>query len=322
MGTSDVVDGIISRIDDLQRRWKVPAFLWGVQKKYSDDRGGYLSALITYYGFLSVFPLLLAAFTVVAYVLQGDQSAIKSLENHVGSYPIVGPAARQLQGKSLHGQPFALVIGLVGLVWGAQGLAQAAQFTMEEAWNLPNRERAGFVPRTLRSFGWYAVFGLGVVISTFISSIGAWLNWAGGDILSTLAAVVFDVGLFIVCFWVVTPPGIAVRDLVPGAAAAGVAWAILTGVGVGLVHLLAHSNSLYGTFTPVLALLGFIYLMARISILGIESNAVRARKLWPRSLTAANLTPADLVQLEQLAGKEERVKPERVQVEMNQVEMK
>ncbi len=306
----------VTLIDDLQRRWKFTAFLWAVQKKYSDDRGGYLSALITYYGFLSVFPLLLAAFTVVAYVMSGDHSAIASLESHVGSYPIIGPAARQLQGKSLHGQPFALVIGVLGLIWGAQGLAQAAQFTMEEAWNQPNKNRPGFLPRTLRSFGWYAVFGLGVVVSTFISSIGTLLHWAGGDILSTLLAVLFDVGLFVVSFWILTPESVAVKDLAPGAAVAGTAWAILTGIGVGLVHMLAHSNSLYGTFTPVLALLAFIYLMARISILAIEANVVRIRRLWPRSLNNENLTAADLTQLEQLAGKEERVRPEQVRVEM------
>ena len=306
----------VTLIDDLQRRWKFTAFLWAVQKKYSDDRGGYLSALITYYGFLSVFPLLLAAFTVVAYVMSGDHSAIASLESHVGSYPIIGPAARQLQGKSLHGQPFALVIGVLGLIWGAQGLAQAAQFTMEEAWNQPNKNRPGFLPRTLRSFGWYAVFGLGVVVSTFISSIGTLLHWAGGDILSTLLAVLFDVGLFVVSFWILTPESVAVKDLAPGAAVAGTAWAILTGIGVGLVHMLAHSNSLYGTFTPVLALLAFIYLMARISILAIEANVVRIRRLWPRSLNNENLTAADLTQLEQLVGKEERVRPEQVRVEM------
>jgi uncharacterized BrkB/YihY/UPF0761 family membrane protein len=287
-----------------------------VQKKYSDDRGGYLSALITYYGFLSIFPLLLAGFTVVAYVLSGDQSAVRSLENHVGSYPIIGPAAHQLAGKSLHGQSLALIIGVLGLIWGAQGLAQAAQFTMEEAWNLPNKNRLGFVPRTIRSFGWYAAFGLGVVISTFISSIGTWMHWSGGPALSTLVAVVFDIGLFTVSFWILSPPGVGVRDLLPGAVVAGNAWAILTGVGLGLVHLLAHSNSLYGTFAPVLALLGFLYLMARISILCIEANVVKARHLWPRSLNNENLTAADLTQLEQLAGKEERIPPERVKAEV------
>lgn len=311
------MDRVISSIDGLQRRWRVTAFLWAVQKKYSDDRGGYLSALVTYYGFLSVFPLLLAAFTVVAYVLSGDHSAIATLESHIGSYPIIGPAAHQLQGKSLHGRPFALIIGVLGLIWGAQGLAQTAQFVMQEAWNQPNKDRFGFVPRTLRGFGWYGAFGLGVVVSTFVSSLGSWLNWAGGDILSTLVAVLFDIGLFLAAFWIVTPTDVAsVRELLPGASVAGVAWAILTGVGIGLVHLLAHANSLYGTFTPVLALLGFIYLMARISILCIEANVVRSRRLWPRSLTNENLTSADLAQLEELAGKEERVKPEQVEVRM------
>ena len=95
-----------------------------------------------------------------------------------------------------------------------------------------------------------------------------------------------------------------------------IAWAVHPGVGLGLVHLLAHSNSLYGTFAPVLALLAFIYLMARISILAIEANVVRARHLWPRSLSNEDMTSADLIQLEQLAGKEERVKPEQVQAEM------
>lgn len=307
---------IVRWVDGRQRRWKVTAFGWSVQKKFSDDRGGYLCALITYYGFLSIFPLLLAAFTVVAYVLKGDHSAATSLESHIGSYPIIGPAAHQLQGKSLQGSPLALVVGVLGLVWGAQGLAQSAQFCMDEAWNMPNRVRPGFVSRLKRTLTWYGVFGLGVVISTFLSSLGKIFHWAGGPVFSTLVAVVFDAGLFLVLFWILTPPGIAVRDLAPGAVAAGAAWAILTGIGVGLAHLLSHTNALYGAFAPVLALLAFIYLMARISILAIEANVVRARHLWPRSLTSENLTPADLRQLEQLAGKEERIKPEKVEVQV------
>lgn len=307
---------IVRLLDNFQRRHPATSFGWAVQKKFGDDRGGYLCALITYYGFLSVFPLILAAFTVVAYTLQGDQSAVKALESHIGSYPIIGTAARQLQGKTLHGSPIALVVGVLGLIWGAQGLAQAAQFTMDEAWNTPNKDRPGFVSRVGRSFGWYAVFGTGAVVSTFISSLGSVFHWAGGPILSTLVAVVFDAFLFLLSFWILSPPGVAVSTMAPGAAVAGTAWAVLTGVGVGASHLLAHSNALYGTFAPVLALLAFIYLMARISILAIESNVVRAHHLWPRSLTNDDLTPADLRQLEDLAGKEERIKPERVQVQM------
>lgn len=314
MGRSTHVNGVVERIDSLQRRWRPTAFLWAVQKKYSDDRGGYLAALVTYYGFLSIFPLLLAAFTIIAFVLSGDKSAASSLEAHIRSYPIIDKIAPGLTNGTLHGSTVALVVGVLGLIWGSQGLAQAAQFTMDEAWNIPNKTRPGFVPRTVRSFGWYGVFGVGVLIATSVSSLGQALHWAGGDALSTAASIVITVGLFVLSFWILSPRGIAIRDLVPGAVAAGVAWAILTGVGVRLAQMLAHSNPAYGSFATVLGLLALIYLNARITIYCIEANVVRAKRLWPRSLTSSNLTEADLRQLDQLAGKEERVEPEEVEV--------
>jgi YihY family inner membrane protein len=310
------VERIVDWIDSRQRRWRPTAFLWAVQKKYSDDRGGYLSALITYYGFLSVFPLLLAAFTVIAYVLSGDKSAAESFHRHIQNYPIVGKIAPGLDNGTLHGSPFALVVGILGLLWGSQGLAQAAQFTMDEAWNVPNRIRPGFVSRTARSFGWYAAFGLGVLVATTVSSLGPALNWAGGVVLSTAASIVVVIGVFLLSFWILSSPGVAVRQLIPGAVAAGVMWAVLTRVGVSLANRLAHSNPAYGSFATVLGLLALIYLNARITIYCVEANVVRARRLWPRSLNTKNLTKADLRQLEELAGKEERVPPEEVKVKV------
>lgn len=310
------MDKLVQHLDRLQRRYRVVAFLWAVQKKYSDDRGGYLSALITYYTFLSIFPLLLAAFTVVAYVLAGDRSAVDSLEQHVGSYPIIGTAAEQLRGKSLQGSPIALVFGVAGLIWGAQGLAQTAQFTMDEAWNVANKERPGFLPRLGRTFAWYTLFGLGVLVSTFVSSVGSWRHWSGGPALSTLAAFVIDIGLFCASFWILSPRGVAVKDLLPGAVVAGAMWSVLTGVGVGLAHNLAHTNALYGTFAPILGFLAFIYLTARITILSIEANVVRLFHLWPRSLNNKDLSAADRRQLASLVAKEERVEAETVQVDV------
>jgi len=308
------VNGVIQRIDETQRRSRPASFLWAVQKKYSDDRGGYLAALVTYYGFLSIFPLLLAAFTVIAYVLSGDKSAAHSLQSHIQSYPIIDKIAPGLSKGTLHGSPLALVVGVVGLIWGSQGLAQAAEFTMEEAWNIPNKTRPGFVSRTLRSFGWYGAFGILALIATSVSSLGKAFHWVGGPILSTALSFLVDVVLFLVSFWILTPSKIPFRQLVPGAIGAGAAWAILTGVGVSLTSKLAHTNPMYGSFATVLGLLALIYLNARITIYCIEANVVKARRLWPRALTSENLTEADLRQLDQLAGKEERIEPEEVHV--------
>jgi YihY family inner membrane protein len=304
-------------LDAFQRRHRVTAFVFAVQKKYSDDRGGYLAALIAYYGFLSLFPLLLAAFTVAAYVLAGDQGAIRTLEQHLGTYPILGTAISELDGKQLHGSPLALIVGVLGLVWGATGLAQAAEFTMEEAWNVAQRDRPGFLPRMLRALGWYALFGLGIVASTFLASLGSLLGWSGGIVLSTLLALVGNVALFVASFWILSPHGVPVRRLLPGSVVAAVIWTILTGVGIGLTHRLAHANALYGSFAPVLGLLAFLYLAARVTIYAIEANVVRAERLWPRALTDHTLTPADLAQLANLAKRQERVNDEVATVKVD-----
>jgi YihY family inner membrane protein len=306
---------MLDKLDALQRRYKVTAFLYGVVKKFGDDRGGNLAALVTYYGFLSIFPLLLAAFTVVAYALSGDQETIRTIERHVGSYPIIGPAATELEGEHLKGSVIAIIAGVIGLVWGAMGLAQVAQHAMNRAWNVPERDQAKFLARLLRGLAWYVVFGVGMVATTFVASLGAVFKWSGGPTLSALLALLLNVGLFVLSFRILSPPVAPVRDLVPGAVFGGVMWTFLTGIGIGLAHKLAHSNSLYGSFAPVLALLAFLYLTARLTLYGIEANVVKAQHLWPRSLTKKDLTPADRAQLEGLAKREERVDEQSVEVE-------
>jgi membrane protein len=58
-GLSGLVNRIIARADRLQREHGVLGFPYAVVKKYGDDAGGRQAALITYYGFLSVFAVLL-----------------------------------------------------------------------------------------------------------------------------------------------------------------------------------------------------------------------------------------------------------------------
>jgi YihY family inner membrane protein len=296
----------VDKLDAFQQRYRVTAFAYGVQRKYSDDRGGFLAALITFYGFLSIFPLLLAFFTVAAYVLAGDHHAIQTIERHLGSYPVLGQAFTELQGRRLQGSPVALIVGVVGLILGGMGLAQAAEHTMNEAWNIPIRDRLGFVPRMLRGLGWYVLFGLGFVATTFVASLGSLLGWAGGPALSALAALTLNVALFLASFWILSPPVASLRRLLPGAAFAALVWTVLTGVGIGLTSRLAHSNTLYGSFAPVLGLLAFLYLASRVTIYGIEANVVYAHRLWPRSVTQRQLTPADERQLTNLTRREER----------------
>src|SRR5215831_2517047 len=71
-GLSGLVSRIIAWADRLQREHSVLGFPYAVIKKYGDDEGGRQAALITYYGFLSIFPLLLLGVAVLSRVLSDN----------------------------------------------------------------------------------------------------------------------------------------------------------------------------------------------------------------------------------------------------------
>ena len=128
-----------------------PAFVVGVVKKYGDDRGSQLAVLVTYYGFLAMFPLLLVFVTVLGYVAHDDPGLRHDLlDSALADFPIVGQELRRNVGV-LGGNGVALVIGLLAVVWGSLGVAQIAQHAMAQVWNVPGARRPGFVPRLVRS---------------------------------------------------------------------------------------------------------------------------------------------------------------------------
>ena len=116
----------------------------------------------------------------------------------------------------------ALAAGLIGLIWGATGLARAVQFTMDQAWNVTNHHRRSFAHRTLIGLGWYIVVGLGIVTSIVVASLGSVLGWAGGLVLSTLLALLVNVALFLLSFRIVSPATVTCWNLLPGAGFAAV----------------------------------------------------------------------------------------------------
>src|SRR3954447_12411292 len=96
--------------DRYQRRHAGLAIPFAVVKKFGDDQSGNLSALIAYYAFFSLFPLLLVFVTVLGFVLEGNPDAQKAvLDSALRQIPIVG---EQIRAGSLHGSGLALVIGL------------------------------------------------------------------------------------------------------------------------------------------------------------------------------------------------------------------
>ena len=69
-------EGAAQAFDRYQQTHRVPAVAMAVVKKFGDDQAGNLAALVAYYAFFSLFPLLLVFTTILGFVLSGDQSAL------------------------------------------------------------------------------------------------------------------------------------------------------------------------------------------------------------------------------------------------------
>ncbi len=288
---------ITERLDRFQRRHPGAGFPLGVLYKYFDDSGGYLAALITYYAFVSLFPLLLLLSTILGLVLAGDthlqQQVVKSA---LSQFPVIGEQLKQP--KRIGGGAAGLIIGVLGALYGGLGVAQAVQYAMNTAWTIPRNSRPNPLKARARSLLVLATIGLSLIGTTALSTLGTTglgsLGWVA-KVLVIIASVAVNGVVFVLLFRIATARELSVRDVAPGAAAAAIAWQLLQTFGVAYVaHIVRNASATNGVFALVLGLLAFLYLTSVIVVLCVEVNVVRIDRLHPRSL----LTPfTDNVQL-------------------------
>jgi membrane protein len=303
----------VRRLDRFQQTHKGWAIPMAVIRKFANDQAGNLAALIAYYAFFSIFPLLLVLTTVLGFVLQGDSHFARSIENSIiGRFPIVGS---QISGHALKGKVSALIIGLLGSLWGGLGVTNAAQNAFNRVWAVPFKDRPNYFQARLR--GLLLIMSLGVMfvvsvaITGFVTAIGGPLVLVGGYVLSLL----LNFGLYAAAFRFLTAVTVPNRCLWLGAAIAAVFLEILQLVGgIYVKHVVSHASNTYGTFATVIGLLVWLHLIAQFTLYAAEINVVVVRKLWPRSLFGPPDEPADQETLRALAKVEERHEAEQVDV--------
>ena len=310
------VERVIRRVDKAQQHHKVPAFAFGVVKKYGDDNGGVLVANLAYSSFVSLFPLLLVLVTTLGLVAANDPAVKKDVLDAVAKqFPLIG---QQLAGN-VHAlrrsSIIGLIVGLLVLIWGASGLAQAGLFTMAQVWNLPGPARPGYLQRLGRAVAFLGVLGLGVILTTLLAGLDAFGHRAVPvAVLLELLAALANVAIYFIAFRVLTPKGVPSRKLVPGAVTGGIAWTLLQTLGTYLVHHYLRSDSVYGVFATVLGLIAWIYLAVEITVYAAEINVVLARRLWPRTIVQPPLTEADRASLALQALQNQRREEQHVEV--------
>jgi len=278
---------VVDRVDRFQRRHPVLGFPLAVAWKFFDDSGGYLAALLTYYGFISLFPLLILISTILSVVLVNNPDLQQRIiESAVRQVPVVGDQLGDP--KSLSGGPVGVIVGSAASIYGALGVGNALQYAMNTIWSVPRNSRPNPLLSRGRSLLIVPVGLLLVVATTAIATIGATYDLGAANNWLVLAAtIVLNTGILYLVYRI----GVGAaerRHLVAGSVVAAVLLQILQSYGVVYVgRVVRDASATNSVFGFVLGLLAFIYLAALILIVGAEINAVFAKRLYPRAL----LTP-------------------------------
>lgn len=288
--------GPVARFDAYQRRHRWVGFPVAVLYKFVDDQGAYLTALLAHYAFISLFPLLLIAATVLGFVLQNDPLLQERLiDAALDQVPVLGAEVGE-QIRSFGGSGVGLAVGIIGTLYGGLGVGQAGQNALNVMWSVPRNARPNPVLARLRSLGLVAVFGTGVLATSVFTLVA---GFAGDDLLNAAliipASMAANALLFAVLFRYGTAAPVRLRTVAPGAVLAGVLVHLLQLFGVFLLSsTIGRASALYGFFGIALGLVAWMTVQAGVVVFCAEIDVVRTRKLWPRAL----LTPfTDSVEL-------------------------
>lgn len=273
----------IRRFDRFQQRHTPLAVAVATIKKFGDDRAGGWAAMVAYYAFFSLFPLMLVFVTVLGYALSGDPALMRSVRNSVlMSFPLIG---QTLSTNSLRGSAPALIAGSALSLWAGLGVTGAARNALDHVWAVPTDERAGFLRSRLHGLLTIATLAVLFVVSSAAS--GATSGGLGGDVLLVLGIIVsllLNLATFLLSFRLLCSEEIGWRRLLPGAALAAVLWEVLQLLGGVYIGHFKHNTNVYGTFALVLGVLAWLHLGAQMTLLCAELNTVLADRHWPRRL--------------------------------------
>src|SRR5690242_17985217 len=298
---------MMAALDGWQRQVRWVGVPYAVVKKFGDDNANLLVVALAWYGFTAIFPLLLVVVTLLGFI--GAQSIGAGIIGTLHEFPVIGSSFNPASRSALHGSTLGLVIGLAGLLYGAQGVTQTAQQAMATVWNIPQIQRTGFLPRLGRSLAGLCTIGGAFVINALVTGYAAGGTTSYAIRIPVLAGLLaVNAGLYFASFTLLTATAIGPRGLLPGAVAGAVAFTALITVGTGLVaHQLSNASATYGTFGAVIGIVAFLLLLAKISMYAAELNPVLARKLYPRALPMIDdLTDADRRVLGDLVHAERR----------------
>jgi len=290
------VAALVRRLDAAQRHRRALAVPLAVVRKLSEDQGSNLAALVSYYFFFSLFPLLLVFTTVTGFFLADDpELRVRLLDSAMGNFPVIGQDLEQNIGD-LGGSGRTLAVGLLVALWAGLSAGTAMQNAMNILWDVPWIERPTNVTRRLRSLTTVLAFGIWLVVSVAVATVATRLpNVIGlAWLVGTFGTLAPNIAIFAWTFRHLPARKPSWRTVAPGSVVAGVVFTGLQAFGAVYVNrVVVGASNTYGTFSIVIGLLAWLYLQAQVAVAATALNVTLDDHLWPRSLSADDETDAD-----------------------------
>lgn len=267
------------RVEKARARYGLVDVVVRTFKRFSEDDGGVYAAALTYYVFFSMFPLLIFATAVLGFVTQAYPNVEKDLlEEGLSSFPLVGSIIQadvlaDIRRAAGSLAAFSVVLALYS--------GSGAVVSLGHALNKIHRveEEGNFFVKRLDALKWLGLFSLMVLGSLVVSGWARWVPGWGATIVSLVLGLVLNVTIFATAFKFLPRMQRTWSEVAPGAVIAGAIFELLKWFGTVYLSRGAETrNATFGAFATAAGLLVASYLLAQITLLTAEVNAVLAER--------------------------------------------
>ena len=274
-----IVDRVKSRIAEVREERPAVDHVLRMQSQYGDSKASQQAGAVTYFGFLSVFPVLALAFFVVGYVAKVYPDAQDTLVDAIKSmFPgLIGSGDNKLNIEDIQDSAAtAGIIGVIGVLYSGLGWLSALRDALIAVFALPDREQPSFVMGKLRDLITLAIIGFVLLFAVAFTGLvsgfsdrllewvglGAELGWLV-TLLTIVLGLLANAVLFFAMFRLLAAPDIPLRAMMSGALLGAVGFEILKQLSTLLIRS-TQSNPAFQVFGLALILVVWINYFSRV----------------------------------------------------------
>ncbi|MAT07090.1 MAG: hypothetical protein CL424_18815 [Acidimicrobiaceae bacterium] len=264
------------KVTEFRRRSRPVDVIVEVLDGFRRHLTGRNAAVLTYYGFLTLFPLFLAASTILGFVLESrPEWRDDLLDSAVDSVPFIGD---QIAAGEISGSWIALTVGLAGAMWGSLKAFVGVQSAYDDTWEIDVDDRASGGKQRVRALIGLAAIGGSQVGNVTLAAI---VDRAGlpaiGRIALIAGGLAINLVVVVVMYRFLTSADVTWSMVLPGAVFTAVLYTAAQFAGTALTTRILDSADTYGDFAGVIALLTWLSLHALVNLFGAELNAALNR---------------------------------------------